>query len=88
MTYESTSTTTMANFVEQWANAAVLGNPKGEIYQEVSGLPAGHYRLMADVLAITQKTDTLELEGMQLYIGENAREIGLSGTMEATQAVN
>ena len=88
VTYESTSTTTMANFVEQWANAAVLGNPKGEIYQEVSGLPAGHYRLMADVLAITQKTDTLELEGMQLYIGENAREIGLSGTMEATQAVN
>ncbi len=88
VTYESTSTTSMTNFVEQWASAAVLANPKGEIYQEVAGLPAGHYRLMADVLAITQKTDTLELEGLQLYAGENAREIGLSGVNEETQAVN
>lgn len=88
VTYESTSTTTMTNFVEQWANAAVLANPKGEIYQEVAGLPAGHYRLMADVLAITQKTDTLELEGLQLYAGDNVREIGLSGVNSETQAVN
>ena len=88
MTYESTSTTTMTNFVEQWANAVALGNPKGEIWQDVAGLPAGHYRLMADVLAITQKIDTVELVGLQLYAGENAREIGLSGTLDQLQAVN
>lgn len=88
VTYESTSTTTMTNFVEQWANAVALGNPKGEIWQDVAGLPAGHYRLMADVLAITQKIDTVELVGLQLYAGENAREIGLSGTLDQLQAVN
>lgn len=85
--YPSTSTTTVSLFVEQWANATSLPG-SGDIHQVLSGLPAGHYRLTADILTVSQKTaDLVDLEGVQLYANESIREIGLSGTVDQTQAV-
>ena len=86
--YVSTSSTTVANFVEQWVNATQLTGA-GDINQTLTKLPAGHYRLKADVFAINQKTDELDdAVGIELYLNENVREIGLSGTLSAEQAVN
>jgi len=77
----------MVNFIEQWANATALSG-SGDIHQVLSGLPAGHYRLTADILTVSQKTaDLVDLEGVQLYANESIREIGLSGTADQTQAV-
>jgi len=86
--YVSTSSTTITNFVEQWkANGSLEGS--GDIHQVLSGLPAGHYRLTADILTVSQKTaDIVDLEGVQLYANEIIREIGLSDTLSASKAVN
>ncbi len=87
VSYPGTSSTSMVNFIEQWANATALSG-SGDIHQVLSGLPAGHYRLTADILTVSQKTaDLVDLEGVQLYANESIREIGLSGTADQTQAV-
>ncbi len=87
VSYPGTSSTSMVDFIEQWANATALSG-SGDIHQVLSGLPAGHYRLTADILTVSQKTaDLVDLEGVQLYANESIREIGLSGTADQTQAV-
>ena len=87
VSYPGTSSTSMVDFIEQWANATALSG-SGDIHQVLSGLPAGHYRLTADILTVSQKTaDLVDLEGVQLYANESIREIGLSGTVDQTQAV-
>ena len=87
VSYPGTSSTSMVDFIEQWANATALSG-NGDIHQVLSGLPAGHYRLTADILTVSQKTaDLVDLEGVQLYANESIREIGLSGTAAQEQAV-
>ena len=87
VSYPGTSSTSMTDFVEQWANATSLPG-SGDIHQVLTGLPAGHYRLTADIITVSQKAaDLVDLEGVQLYANESIREIGLSGTLEDTWAV-
>lgn len=71
----------ITQFVEQWANTS-QGNINGEgnISQVVKGLPAGHYRLTADILVINQRTEgvTEDAATIELYADEAVREIGLT----------
>ena len=76
---------TMNFFVEQWIAAAsgpLAGS--GDISQAVKGLPAGHYRLTADIFAHNQKYDATceEAVGVQLYVNDIIREIGLTGVTD------
>ena len=51
-------------FFEQWQNTL----PDVEIYQEISGLPAGTYTFAAYVVACQQsQPDTYEVKGIKLY---------------------
>ena len=71
----------ISQFVEQWANSS-QGNINGEgnISQVVTGLPAGHYRLTADILVINQRTEgvTEDAATVELYADEAVRQIGLT----------
>ena len=71
----------ISQFVEQWANTS-QGNINGEgnISQVVTGLPAGHYRLTADILVINQRTEgvTEDAATIELYADEAVRQIGLT----------
>ena len=80
---------TLANFVEQWAATSVGQlSGSGKIEQVVSKLPAGHYRLTADILVVNQKDadDNEEAVGVQLYANESVREIGLTDVKTGTNA--
>jgi len=80
----------ITDFVEQWANTSNGNiNGTGDISQVVKGLPAGHYRLTADILAINQRTEgvTEDAIGFQLYAGDVVREIGLTDQGSGTAAV-
>lgn len=79
----------ITNFVEQWANTSVGNiNGTGDISQVVKGLPAGHYRLTADILVINQRTEgvTEDATGIQLYANDVVREIGLTDQGSGTNA--
>ena len=79
----------ITNFTEQWANTSVGNiNGEGSMTQVVGGLPAGHYRLTADILAINQRTEgvTDDAVGMELFAGESVREIGLTDYGAGTAA--
>lgn len=76
---------TMNYFVEQWIAAAsgpLAGS--GDISQAVKGLPEGHYRLTADIFAHNQKYDATceEAVGVQLYVNDIVREIGMTGVTD------
>ena len=84
----STSTTSISQFTEQWVNATQLSG-SGDMHQEVTNLPVGHFRLTADVFVISQKTDTLtEAVGVELYFNDQVREIGLTDVLSGVNAVN
>ena len=74
----NTSGKTLSYFAEQWAKApSTLTN--GNIYQKVTGMPAGHYRLVADCLATMQGTDLADdIYGVELYLNDKICEIGLT----------
>ena len=80
---------TFTYFAEQWI-AAASGplSGSGDISQVVKGLPAGHYRLTADVFAHNQKYDATceEAVGIQLYANDVVREIGLTGLSDTHTA--
>ena len=64
----------IANFAEQWIGATsgpLAGS--GSMSQVVEGLPAGHYRLTADIFAHNQKYDDTcaEAVGIQLFANES-----------------
>ena len=80
---------TFTYFAEQWVaatNGSLSGS--GDISQVVKGLPAGHYRLTADVFAHNQKYDATceEAVGIQLYVNDAVREIGLTGLSDTQTA--
>ena len=80
----------ITNFVEQWSNTSVGNiNGSGEISQVIKGLPAGHYRLTADVLAINQRTEgvTEDATGIELYANDVVREIGMTDNGRGNSAV-
>jgi hypothetical protein len=80
---------TVHNFVEQWCNSSQCNLAgSGDIHQVVSGLPAGHYRLTADCFAHNQlyTADCEDAEGIQLYVNDVVREIGVTGFDDATAA--
>ena len=80
---------TMTDFVEQWAATSVGQlSGSGSIEQVVSKLPAGHYRLTADILVVNQKEvdDNEEAVGVQLYANDVVREIGLTDVKTGTNA--
>ena len=84
----STSSTTISKFIEGWANATSLGG-SGNIYQKIANLPAGHYRMTADVFVISQKTaDLEEAYGAELYLNDKVVEIGLTDVLTGVRAVN
>lgn len=68
-------------FVEQWIAAGNSLAGSGDINQVVTGLPAGHYRLTADVFVHNQKysPDNEEAVGVELYANDAVREIGFVG---------
>lgn len=71
----------ISQFVEQWVATSVGQlSGSGDIQQVVTGLPAGHYRLTADILVVNQKTEAglPEAEGVQLYANESVRDLGLT----------
>ena len=76
-------------FVEQWSNSGV-GNlsGSGDIHQVVSGLPAGHYRLSADIFVHNQKysIDNEEAVGVEFYANDAIREVGMVGFADANVA--
>ena len=79
---EDQSAFVFGKFVEQWCNSSqgtLQGS--GDIHQVLSGLPAGHYRLSADIFAHNQKYsyDNEEAVGVELYADEVVREIGMVG---------
>ena len=56
-------------FFEQWQNTL----PDVEIYQEISGLPAGTYTFAAYVVACQQSNlDSYEVSGVSLYANDDA----------------
>ena len=70
-----------ANFVEQWIAAGNTLAASGDISQVLSELPAGHYRLTADIFVHNQNysPDNEEAVGVQLYANDVVREIGMVG---------
>jgi hypothetical protein len=79
----------ISNFAEQWVAAAsgpLAGT--GNMSQVVTGLPAGHYRLTADIFAHNQKYDETceEAVGIQLYANDVVREVGMTGITDADGA--
>ena len=70
-------------FAEQWVATAPLAG-SGNISQVVTGLPAGHYRLTADIFAHNQKYDATceEAVGIQLYANDVVREVGMTGNTD------
>ena len=88
--YPGTSSRTngIVDFVEQWVNATNLTGA-GNIEQTLSDLPAGHYRLTADIFVVSQKTADIEdAVGVELYANDAVREIGLTDVLEGTNAAN
>ena len=72
----------ISNFAEQWVAAGsgpLAGS--GNMSQVVTGLPAGHYRLTADIFAHNQKYDETceEAVGIQLYANDVVSEVGMTG---------
>ena len=69
-------------FAEQWiaAGSGPLAGA-GNMSQVVTGLPAGHYRLTADIFAHNQKYDETceEAVGIQLFANDVVREVGITG---------
>ena len=75
----------ISNFAEQWvaaANGPLAGS--GNMSQVVTGLPAGHYRLTADIFAHNQKYDATceEAVGIQLYANDVVSEVGMTGNTD------
>ena len=75
----------ISNFAEQWVNSAngsLAGS--GNMSQVVTGLPAGHYRLTADIFAHNQKYDATceEAVGIQLYANDVVSEVGMTGNTD------
>ena len=81
---------TITDFVEQWSNSSANGGKlagTGDINQTINGLPAGHYRLTADFIIVSQGTaDIEEAEGAQFYANDKAVDLGLTSTLDGTQA--
>mgnify|MGYP002522754222 CR=1 FL=1 len=79
----------IANFVEQWiaAGSGPLAG-SGSVSQVVTGLPAGHYRLTADIFAHNQKYDNTceEAVGIQLFANESVCEVGMTGNSDTEGA--
>ena len=76
-------------FAEQWIAAAsgpLAG--AGNMSQVVTGLPAGHYRLTADIFAHNQKYDNTceEAVGIQLFANDVVREVGITGITDTDGA--
>ena len=76
-------------FAEQWIAAAsgpLAG--AGNMSQVVTGLPAGHYRLTADIFAHNQKYDETceEAVGIQLFANDVVREVGITGITDTDGA--
>ena len=62
-------------FMEAWQENAwpyVIGD--GKLYQTLSGLPVGRYRLSADVIAVDQYQDHNPVSGAYIYIESGAIE--------------
>ena len=79
----------IAQFVEQWSNASNGSiTSSGDINQTIKGLPAGHYRLTADIFVKNQKYDATceEAVGVELYANDVVREIGLTDIGGGTNA--
>ncbi len=75
----------ISNFAEQWVAAGsgpLAGS--GNMSQVVTGLPAGHYRLTADIFAHNQKYDATceEAVGIQLYANDVVSEVGMTGNTD------
>ena len=70
-----------SKFVEQWIAAGNTLAASGDISQVLSELPAGHYRLTADIFVHNQNysPDNEEAVGVQLYANDVVREIGMVG---------
>lgn len=76
----------VTNFVEQWANATALSG-SGDIYQQVTNLPSGHYRLTADFFLVSQKDpDVEEVTGAEFYANEQVVELGMTDVGDGTNA--
>ena len=70
---------TLSYFAEQWIKSpSTLG--QGDIHQDITGLPAGHYRLVADCLATMQGVDldAYDVQGVELYANDKIVEVGLT----------
>ena len=79
----------IAQFVEQWSNASNGSiTSSGDINQTIKGLPAGHYRLTADIFVKNQKYDATceEAVGVELYANDVARQIGMTGVTDQEAA--
>ena len=78
-------------FTEQWV-ATTSGSGflagSGDIKQTVTGLPAGHYRLTADIFVHNQKYNETceEAVGVELYVNDIVREIGQTGFSDTEAA--
>ena len=76
-TYSSNSGNTVNKFAEQWAASSAtsikyLPSTGGDINQTIDNLPAGVYRLSADAMACNQGDDAIVVEGVELYINDEA----------------
>lgn len=82
---ENEAAYTFTNFAEQWIKSGVLVG-SGDINQTVTGLPAGHYRLTADIFVVNQAetNDSEEAVGVQLYANGVTREIGMTDYAKGT----
>lgn len=65
------------NFIEAFMYQRSLGD--GRLYQKIKGLPAGRYRLEADMVAVNEYDSLVSVTGVYLYMS--------SGTDEATTRV-
>lgn len=74
----------ITDFAEQWIASSSSLAGKGDLSQVVSNLPAGHYRLTADIFVHNQKYDATceEAVGVEFYANESVREIGITGVTD------
>ena len=79
--YQSASYTNgdivISQFVEMWRPQNNYRNPLGDgsIYQVIDGLPIGHYRLEADLIATSQNYgQSTPVTGVQLFMADDANE--------------
>lgn len=90
--YTSDKGAAVNKFAEQWIASSATSiktlTAAGNISQEVTGLPAGHYRLSADAMACNQGDASYTINGVKLFANNDSVEISTGNGAFVNTVVN